>query len=443
MRRSLALFLLASILLSPIPFCGWIQQWIQPTVTEVPETEVAEFGDAPDPGFPSLLASNGLRTLDPSSFWLGGFDAPGATLEGDAKTTDMDEQDDGLLELLEHKPGKVSLTFQAAKSEQAQAGVVYFNLWADTNNDGRWQDSVGLSDTPIKEWVVENQAISLAPGKTAQIEAEFPQVAGALEHWIRAALTDTPISAVEPYVTGQYQMGEVEDYHILPPYAWGIECDPDQYEPRDPHRLVILHGTGGSFDIADPTFTAEKLEVRSVKGSGEDPEAKDIVVVPGLKAGLGDIADPALHVESTRTHSLAGGRVSVDYTIDLTVEGPLGVKTLTCEVTVNHPGVVINAAGGYTIIVVGPLQVATGEPFVVTIQVFDRNGNPAPEGSVFSASFGDPPSDQKATHASGKLDAEGRITLTLGVNWPAGNIEILYLSLFGGTVKGPVISVID
>ena len=441
MRKLPALFLLTSILLSPIPFCGWIQQWIQPTGTAVPETEVAEFGDAPDPGFPSLLASNGLRTLDPSSFWLGGFDAPGATLEGDAKTTDLDEQDDGLLELLEHKPGEVSLTFQAAKSEQAQDGVVYFNLWSDTNNDGRWQDFVGPSDTPVKEWVVENQAISLAPGKTARIEADFPQVAGALEHWIRAALTNTPINAVEPYVTGQYPMGEVEDYHILPPYAWGIECDPDQYEPRDPHRLVILHGTGGSFDIADPTFTAEKLEVRNVKGAGEDPDAKDIVVIPGPDDGPGPIANPALRVLSTNVHSLVGGDASVEYSIDLTVKGPLGTKTLTCEVTVNHPGVVVNAAGGYTVSYGGPLQVTTGKPFVVTVQVLDKDSNPAPEGTVFSASFGNRPSDQEATHASGRLDKEGRVTLALDVNWPGGNIEILHLSLFGAVVKGPEILV--
>ena len=235
MRKFLALYLLASILLSACE-----PTHTPPPVTEVAKYKVWDFGDAPDPEFETVLASDGLRTRDPSQFWLGSLEPPGATLEGDAKITDRDEQDDGLIELME-RSGRVSLTFQAAMSEQAQARVVYFNLWADTDNNGRWQDALGQRGSG--EWIVVNREISLAPGETAQTAAEFEQVGGAREHWIRAALTDAPISASEPYVRGEYQLGEVEDFDLLPPYkppstptpVWDFGDAPD---PRFPSLLA-------------------------------------------------------------------------------------------------------------------------------------------------------------------------------------------------------------
>ncbi|MCL5428745.1 MAG: GEVED domain-containing protein [Chloroflexi bacterium] len=428
MARFLVLYLLTAILLSACE-PPKIQHTPTPTIEEL--LPVAEFGDAPDPGFPSLLASDGLRTLDITQFWLGA----GATLEEDANITDRDQADDGLIKLIEVKPGLVSVTFQVTKSEQAQASVVIFNLWADTNNDGRWQDFTGPSNTPITEWIVENQGITLAPGETAQIEAEFPQVGGALEHWMRASITDVPVSGTEPYITGQYQFGEVEDYHVLPPYAWGIECDP--------RRLEILHGTAGRIDVDDPSGTGTTLEVKNVTGPiGVDPDAADIDVDPSTSDGPIGINFGVI-VTSKRVHSIVGGDFSVEYSIDLTVKGSLGTKTLTCEVVVRHPGVKIIAGGGYTISYGGPLEVKTGTPFEVTFQVTDSAGNPAPEGTAFAASFGNTPSDPLATHANGELDAQGQITLTLDENWPAGNTEILWLSLSGNVYKVADVVVVE
>jgi len=275
MGKFLALFLLAPILLS---------------ACEVAEFELWDFGDAPDPEFPSLLASDGLRTRDPSQFWLGSLEVPGGTLESEAKITDGDEQDDGLVGVLAYKPGVISLTFQVAKSELARPGVVYFNVWADTNNDGRWQNFIAnpsVSAIPVEEWIVQNQTISLAPGETAQIEVDVLNAEGNLEHWVRASVTDTPVSAVEPYVTGRYQMGEVEDHHFIPPYTpptptpsptmtitptstpkiggpvFGVDCDPA--------TLGMFHGEAEEIVLEDVEDAGEVTEfkISNIIGDGQ------------------------------------------------------------------------------------------------------------------------------------------------------------------------------
>ncbi|MBM3181432.1 MAG: hypothetical protein FJZ86_13910 [Chloroflexi bacterium] len=248
MRKFLALYLFASILLSACE-----PTHTPPPVTEEAEYKVWDFGDAPDPDFPSLLASDGLRTRDPNQFWLGNLEPPGATLERDANITDLDQQDDGLIELILRQSGVVSLTFQAAMSEQAQARVVYFNLWVDTDNNGRWQDVFGISGT--SEWIVRNREISLAPGEMTQIEAEFGRVRGALRHWFRAALTDTPVPVPRfglmnfgQFATGEHQLGEVEDYEYLRPPSTPTPPPPP---PPPPPPVPEVFDFG---DARDPRF---------------------------------------------------------------------------------------------------------------------------------------------------------------------------------------------
>ncbi len=240
MRKFFALYLLASMLLSACE-----PTHTPPPVTEIPKYKVWDFGDAPDPRFPSLLASDGLRTRDPSQFWLGSLELPGATLERDANITDLDQQDDGLVELILRQSGVVFLTFQAAMSEQAQARVVYFNLWADTNNNGRWEGPL-LGISGISEWIVVNRGIWLRPGTTSQFEADVLHYWGTLEHWIRAAITDGPINGP----VGQHQMGEVEDYHLLPPYVLPNRQNPTLTPTVSPTPAI----TKGAYVITDDGF---------------------------------------------------------------------------------------------------------------------------------------------------------------------------------------------
>jgi len=335
-----------------------------PTPTPL-QPALFDFGDAPDPTFPTLFASNGARTLDPSQFWLGSLGAPGATLEQEAQIIDNDQQDDGLIEVLVEN--KVNLVFQAAKSPQAQAGVVYFNLLADENGDGRWQDfSLPLPEgsfptsspldssvdqnrmTPVRnftEWVVVNQPVTLAPGETTTIKAEVLEAGGNLQVWLRAALTDSPIDVSPRWDgTGQFQQGEIEDHRIGPEYTYDVSCDPNP--------LNLLHGVEGQLNLIDSPPTATDMKVTHKAGEMGpcgDPPAQFLAVDPApgeLAAGklwlnFDDVNNNprGIKVEGTNHPFTTPCGNTLTYWIDFMVKGPLGVATGQCKVIVSHPAV--------------------------------------------------------------------------------------------------------
>ena len=173
----------------------------------------ADYGDAPDPAFPSLFTSDGARTLDITQFWLGNLDNPSATSEPDAKIIDSDELDDGLEEFVFTGTG-IALVFRAVKSSTAEDGSVYFNLLVDTNGDGVWGGA--------SEWAVVNREVYLPPGASELINAPLPAT-DFYEVWIRATVTDAPVDlAAFPGGwdgTGQFAQGEVEDYRLPRPDA--------------------------------------------------------------------------------------------------------------------------------------------------------------------------------------------------------------------------------
>jgi hypothetical protein len=93
------------------------------------------------------------------------------------------------------------------------------------------------------------------------------------------------------------------------------------------------------------------------------------------------------------------------------------------------PTVTITTADGCEITLFGSPEAIRGANFIVRWRVV-CDGNPG--SGTFFATLGDPPSSPDATHASGELDGEGEVTLTLDVNWGTGE-TILYCS-FGGEV---------
>jgi len=402
------------------PICGLFRQ--EPTPT--PQPVQAEFGDAPDPTFPSLLASDGARALDTSQFWLGSA----VNTEPEAQTVDRDSFDDGLVEIL--VADVVRVTFEATRSEDSQSGVVYFNLLADSNGDGRWGSFEGPSG-PVQEWVVVNQSLRLEPGARQRIEAQFPLAGGNLEAWIRATLTDSPIEAEEWEGTGQFESGEIEDYRIGPQDVWSIECDPDP--------LVIDHGSGGAINLVIRGAAApDTMEVVSVTGSPGllgDPNGAQLDVDPDSAAGQVAFGQIAVNSPAWAVHGFPGLTLGVTYGIEVKVEGPEGVKSVNCTVIVNHaapedapPAIITDQ--GYHITFAGPLRAQSGGTLQATFHVTDSGGQPAT--GELSATLGDPPTDPNASHARSDLDAEGFVTLELEVNWPAG-VTRLYCS-FGGQV---------
>jgi hypothetical protein len=151
-----------------------------------PPTQDPDFGDAPDPTYPSLLASNGVRHLNPTRAWLG----PWVDGEPDAQVPDLDEFDDGLLSL---SPLSVRV------SNWDWTGSLYLNALVDLNDDGDWADP--------GEWVVVNYSVSVPVRKGIQVDTGVPIP---LNHWTRITLTAERLANYTGM--GEYAIGETEDY---------------------------------------------------------------------------------------------------------------------------------------------------------------------------------------------------------------------------------------
>ena len=196
---------------------------------------VADYGDAPDPSFASLFASNGAHALDVTQFWLGDLAAPSATTEADANVVDRDALDDGL-EAMRPQGDGTGLSFRAVKAASAADGSAYFNLLVDLDRDGRWRGA---------DWLAINRVVHLAPGESVAISVDLPLTSPS-DAWIRATLTDVPVDAsLFPGGwdgTGAFAAGEVEDYFF-----------PSEEPPPTPEPTPTYEPTPTPTPYASPT----------------------------------------------------------------------------------------------------------------------------------------------------------------------------------------------
>ena len=178
-----------------------IQQSPQPTM---------DFGDAPDPLFPTLLASNGARHAMALNFRLGQFEdaevdgQPNATATGDDinPPTGLDDEDgvSFVTPLIPGAPATVNVVVMAF------APAAFLDGWIDFTNDATWA----------------------TPGD--QIFASTPVVNGLNVLTFNVPATATPGSKVFARFrlssmgglsfTGLAPNGEVEDYEVPIGYKW-------------------------------------------------------------------------------------------------------------------------------------------------------------------------------------------------------------------------------
>ena len=151
-----------------------------------PKTCSKDFGDAPDPTYPSLLASDGARHLDICRAWLGRW----ADAESDANVPNADLYDDGLV---------ARAPIRVAVSNWNWTGSLYLNALADKNDDGDWADA--------GEWIVQNQPVSVPAGKGGYVEADAVWDG---RSWMRLTLTGATIAGYDG--RGEFAIGETEDY---------------------------------------------------------------------------------------------------------------------------------------------------------------------------------------------------------------------------------------
>jgi hypothetical protein len=375
-----------------------------PTNTPSAPGPLADYGDAPDPAFPSLFASNGAHTLDITQFWLGNFADPSATTERDAKIVNRDELDDGL-ERIKFQGATPTLAFRAVKGKAASDGVAYFNLLVDLNGDGHWQGQ--------PEWVVENREVSLAPGASELIEAPLPPQSLS-DVWIRAALTD---ERVDPAAfpdgwdgTGEFARGEVEDYLLSvpafppptePPFTPTPTPTPTRYITSVPPKTQTptvtpkppFVYTGDFVPVCDPDgatiLHGESIFVRLklVSGAETPPErfivGLEYVVAPDLnnpeigRAGQGTLQPVPL--EGLDGWSAWGDEVGFVFK-SLAVDGPERVEDVGISIVLQSRSTTrflfcrlhVKHAAALPALTPTPTATATPQKTVLTLDVFPR-----------------------------------------------------------------------
>lgn len=228
--------------------------------------------------------------------------------------------------------------------------------------------------------------------------------------------------------------------------AFGVECQPGVFDN-------ILHGQTAGIGVVDAGGVGKvtSFRVGTVVGTGGDTDASEVGVSqdPAPNAAGWSTIPGTINFSSTavdgppRTEiyifpvflggangdSIAGGniwcQVNVKHVVPATPSAtptstPKPAPTPTPSPTPKRPFII--TGDGFRVVYTGPLQAQTGGRLEATFQIITPDGLPAK--GTLAASLGDPPSDRRASHASGELDAEGKVTLLLNINWPAGTTKL-------------------
>lgn len=211
-------------------FCAVLSAALLVSYAFAAEPAKFDFGDAPDPAYPSLLQSSGARHKDTARVWLGGA----VDAEADARMRDLDRGDDGLVS---ENPLTVRVTAAPLPAVQrawyqrifdvllgrGRNRPYYINALIDRDNNGAWQSPA--------EWVVQNQRIVVPAGSSLGVR--FKGVSGedvrwdrTSEGWMRVTLTDVRIRNYDGTARNPFQVGETEDYA------------PTAEPPKEPQRAI-------------------------------------------------------------------------------------------------------------------------------------------------------------------------------------------------------------
>ena len=227
-------------------------------VSEPAPPDSLEFGDAPDPTYPSLLASNGARHTPTDTECLGlainGSDWK--DFEPDANVPDLDFFDDGLLTTV-LTAGNPTQTVSFEVTNMIAQNDLLVNILLDLNQNGIWDSG---------EHVVQNQPINLfGPADDTFTSLPFSTVgATGGPTWMRITLTRQPINpgwdgtmASAGYAEQPFECGETEDWlvelqEIVPPTPFSIsgEVDYNNGDPvPDPAVTVLNTNTSEPFAV--------------------------------------------------------------------------------------------------------------------------------------------------------------------------------------------------
>jgi hypothetical protein len=256
------------ILLEPIDPAGPPEEWhVELVKTDIIVTKCPDFGDAPDPLYPSLLASDGARHLDWNYEWLG----TSVNGEPDSKQVDLDEFDDGVSFAASNPVpgGNLHLTITISTSGGVYNigdpnDVMYLNAWIDWNQDGDWQDAdekiIGTG-SPTGTQQFDGPA-------TPVYDVTIPMSADLGETWLRFRLDYAEDAGANPQPwtdssldeeKGAAMYGEVEDYKITieeAEYTLTVNIVGSGSVAKSPDQPTYTYGTVVQLTAtADPSWT--------------------------------------------------------------------------------------------------------------------------------------------------------------------------------------------
>ena len=189
--------------------------------------EELDWGDAPDPRYPTLLDSNGASHIIDPKVHLGRWaeadedGQPSAGAIGDDIWDGTDDEDGVTI-----PPMRAGATTRI-KVFASVSG--YLNGWFDWNADGDWDDR--------GEYVISERPI---PAGSSLHDIRVPDGAEPGSSYARFRFSTRPLAAVlpEPKYEGRAADGEVEDYRFRI-YPTG----PDHFEPNDDFQAAFDLGS--------------------------------------------------------------------------------------------------------------------------------------------------------------------------------------------------------
>ena len=251
-----------------------------PAKDNIPDIPVAfwDFGDAPDPDYPTLLASSGARhKIIVDGPYLGAkvdFEVdgqPNSTATGDDNNGDDEDGVTFTSALIPGSSATIDVQAQVTGTESA-----YLNGWIDFNQDGDWDDT--------GEQIVIN-AEFLTGTTTTGLSYTVP--GGAAEGITYARFRFSTVSGLTP--SGPADDGEVEDYLVevgsatygmIGDYVWWDKDGEGDQDEKDAGiegvKLYLLNALGEKLDSTETNAVGWYLFTED--GSGNPLQAGSYIV---------------------------------------------------------------------------------------------------------------------------------------------------------------------
>jgi hypothetical protein len=209
-------------------------------VTIQPGEEELDFGDAPDPNYPTLLANNGARHVIGGPYFCDvvGSDAPDPEPNGQPTPLangddllDLNDDEDGVSipVLVQNQPNNVTLRVCGASP-----GRAWVRIWIDWDGSGSWE----AGEEVYNAWLTDGTYnVPVTPPGNSVVGMTFARCR------ISTAGTLLP--------TGQADDGEVEDHPVT---IQPGEEDLDFGDAPDPNYPTLLANNGARHVIDGPFF---------------------------------------------------------------------------------------------------------------------------------------------------------------------------------------------